>query len=126
MDAVNLFHLATTQAKWLSLRQTAVANNIANAHMPSYKTMDVEPFESVLAGASVRLGGTSGSHFGVSSGEPAMSVSDQPVGGIANTGRTVSMEAELVKSAEIKHAFEMNTAIVSAFHRMILISAKNS
>ncbi|WP_421855238.1 flagellar basal body rod protein FlgB [Oricola sp.] len=120
MEAVNLFHLATTQAKWLSLRQTAVANNIANAHMPAYTSVDVQPFEEVLSGASVRLGATSGDHFGVSTGGAPVT------GGLTSSGQSVSVESELVKSAEIKHSFEMNTAIVSAFHRMILMSAKSS
>jgi flagellar basal-body rod protein FlgB len=36
------------------------------------------------------------------------------------------MEDELVKSSEIRRTYEMNTAIVSAFHRMILMTAKGS
>jgi flagellar basal-body rod protein FlgB len=124
MDAVNLFQLATTQAKWLSLRQTAVANNIANANLPSYTAMDVEPFEAVLSNTSVKLEATSVGHFGFQPDETGMSLtqSDPDIG---TSGKRVSLEEELVRSSEIRHAFQMNTAVVSAFHRMILMTAKS-
>ncbi|MET0170123.1 MAG: flagellar basal body rod protein FlgB, partial [Aliihoeflea sp.] len=32
MQPVNLFSLASEQAKWLSVRQAAVSGNIANVH----------------------------------------------------------------------------------------------
>jgi flagellar basal-body rod protein FlgB len=34
------------------------------------------------------------------------------------------MEQELMKAGEVGRAFEMNTAIVKAFHRMMLMSVK--
>ena len=48
MEPVNLFDLATQQARWLSVRQTAIAGNIANANTPGYARHDVEPFERYL------------------------------------------------------------------------------
>ncbi|TCD16195.1 flagellar basal body rod protein FlgB [Oricola cellulosilytica] len=124
MEAVNLFQLATTQAKWLSLRQTTVANNIANAHAPAYRPMDVEPFEAIVANRSVSIGATAASHFGTQPGEPSMRIVDTGGPDVSASGNRVSMEQELVKSSEIRHAFEINTAIVSSFHRMILMTAK--
>jgi len=126
MDAVNLFKLASTQAKWLSLRQTTVANNIANADSPGYRAVDVEPFAAALDKANVRLGATSQSHFGGDSQNVSFRVVEEKPAELTASGKPVSMEDELVKSSEIRHAFEMNTAIVSAFHRMILMTAKGS
>lgn len=126
MDAVNLFQLASTQAKWLSLRQSAVANNIANAHIPGYQAMDVEPFEAIVSSSSVQLGATSANHFGAQPGQPDLRLVSDRGPEITGTGQRVMMENELVKSSELRHAFEMNMAIVSAFHRMILMSAKGS
>ena len=48
MGPVQLFELASQQAHWLSARQVAVAENIANANTPGYKAADVPPFESRL------------------------------------------------------------------------------
>ena len=44
MGPVQLFELASQQAHWLSARQVAVAENIANANTPGYKAADVPPF----------------------------------------------------------------------------------
>ncbi|WP_193178104.1 flagellar basal body protein [Oricola nitratireducens] len=126
MDAVNLFKLASTQAKWLSLRQTTVANNIANADSPGYRAVDVEPFKAALDSATVRLGATSPNHVGAQPEGASFKVVDEKPAGLTTAGKPVSLEDELVKSAEIRHAFETNTAIVGAFHRMILMTAKGS
>ena len=126
MDAVNLFQLASTQAKWLSLRQTAVANNIANADSPGYRSVDVEPFKAALASEGVRLGSTTGAHFGASTQDVSFRLVEDQTAELTVDGKPVSLEDELVKSGEIRHAFEMNTAIVSAFNRMILMTAKGS
>jgi len=125
MDAVNLFKLASTQAKWLSLRQTTVANNIANANSPNYRSVDVEPFEAAVSNETVRLAATNASHFGMKDGASFQVVEEQS-SKLTTSGKPVSMEDELVKSSEIRHAFELNTAIVSAFHQMVLMTAKGS
>ena len=125
MDAVNLFKLASTQAKWLSLRQTTVANNIANANSPNYRSVDVEPFEAAVSNETVRLAATNASHFGMKDGASFQVVEEQS-SELTTSGKPVSMEDELVKSSEIRHAFELNTAIVSAFHQMVLMTAKGS
>jgi len=126
MTAVNLFKLASTQAKWLSVRQTAIANNIANADTPGYRSADVEPFADVLSNASVRLNSTTSNHFGASAQGVAFRMLDEEPPVFSNDGKRVSLEDELVKSGEVRHAFEMNTSIVSAFNRMILMTAKGS
>ncbi len=47
MEPVHLFDLVSRNNKWLSVRQTAVAGNIANANTPGFKAVDTEPFEKV-------------------------------------------------------------------------------
>ncbi|MFZ2099999.1 MAG: flagellar basal body protein [Oricola sp.] len=126
MTAVNLFKLASTQAKWLSLRQTTVANNIANADIPGYRSVDVEPFANVLSNASVQLNSTTSNHFGKSPLDTAFRVIEEQSTVMANQGKQVSLEDELVKSSQIRESFDLNTAIVSAFNRMILMTAKGS
>ena len=38
---------------------------------------------------------------------------------------TVVLENELMKAGEVRRAFELNTAIVKAFHRMMMMSVKS-
>lgn len=125
METVNLFTLATAQSRWLEARQAAVAGNIANANTAGYTTMDVDSFEKVLDRSGVTLARTQGGHLGAGIGDDGMSVkpqeSDNP---LLPSGNSVVLENELLKSGEIRRAFELNTAVVKAFHRMIMLSSK--
>lgn len=125
MEPVNLFKLASQQANWLSVRQAAVAGNIANVNTPGYKAVDVEPFEQVLDKTRVTLqatqvghlrGGATGDSFSVktSSDDVAMMPSEN----------SVVLENELMNAGEISRSFELNTAIVKAFHRMVLMTVR--
>ena len=40
------------------------------------------------------------------------------------SGNSVVLENELLKAGEIHRQFELNTAIVKAFHRMLMLSSK--
>ena len=60
---VNLFELAAKQSQWLSVRQSAIAGNIANANTPGFRALEVEPFEKVLDGTRVGLRATQAAHL---------------------------------------------------------------
>lgn len=125
MQPVNLFKLASLQAEWLSVRQAAIAGNIANANTPGYRAVDVEPFEEVLARTSVSLTATNEGHFGSRAQEASFKTKeDDRTTAILPSDNTVVLESELMKSGEIARSFELNTAIVKAFHRMALMSVK--
>lgn len=40
------------------------------------------------------------------------------------SGNSVVLEQELVKDGEIRRSFELNTAIVRAFHRMMMMTTR--
>jgi len=124
MEPVNLFDLAAKQARWLSVRQAAVAGNIANINTPGYKSLDVEPFEKVLGGTQVAIQATHAQHqqTGVTPASFSLDERDDPK--MLPSENSVVLEDELVKSGEVRRAFELNTAIVKAFHRMLMITAK--
>ncbi|MEQ1954281.1 flagellar basal body rod protein FlgB [Mesorhizobium sp. CN2-181] len=125
MQPVNLFHLASQQAEWLSARQATVAGNIANANTPGYRAVDVEPFEKVLERTGVSLTATQDGHFGARVSEVNYrSRDDDRTTAILPSENTVVMEQELMKAGEVGRSFEMNTAIVKAFHRMMLMSVR--
>ena len=125
MQPVNLFDLASQQAKWLSVRQTAVAGNIANANTPGYATMEVEPFEAVLDNTRVAMRTTNARHISVGMGSESLMVrqtnENSPT---MPNGNTVVLEDELMKSGEVRRNFELNTAIVKSFHRMLMMTTR--
>ena len=125
MQPVNLFDLAAQQARWLSVRQSAVAGNVANVNTPGYGAVEVEPFESVLDKTRVALATTRANHISTGATEASWDVReiDQPRAEMPSDN-TVVLEDELMKAGEIRRSFELNTSIVKAFHRMLLMSVR--
>lgn len=126
MSAIKLFSLASEQARWLALRQSAVASNIANANTPGYKAVDVQPFSSVLESQSSSMHITNARHLNASG---LMGMSRAPAiieetENVSLSGNSVSIEKELIKGSEIAQSHALNTGVVKAFHRMLLMSVK--
>lgn len=125
MQILPLLDLAHQQASWLSDRQSAVATNIANANTPDYRARDVTPFEVYLNNSAGQLAVTQPSHL-LASGEKASTgqAGRSPGNSVYETSRPVVLETELLNQTELRNEYELNTAIVKAFHRMFLSVAK--
>lgn len=122
--SANLFDLASTQARWLSARQTAIASNIANANTVGYVANDVEPFSKLLEGSPrVTLAATAPGHLGLG-GSAGVGLRETDAPKLMPSGNTVAIEDEFVKAGEVRREFEMNAAIVRSFHRMLLTAVK--
>ena len=120
-----LFELASSQARWLELRQSTIAANVANANTPGYKARDVEPFNKVLDTVPVRLATTSPSHMQLSAAESdTRATAKKDSWDVVHSGNSVSLEQEMIKGNDVNRDYSMNSAIVRSFHRMVLSSAK--
>jgi flagellar basal-body rod protein FlgB len=107
------------------VRQTAVAGNIANANTPGYLATDVEPFEKVLDRAAVTLAATESGHLRAAGEKDGVAVKPIDYAGPAMPSKnTVVLENELMKAGEVRRAFELNTAVVKAFHTMMTMATK--
>ncbi len=125
MEPVNLFDLASRQAQWLAVRQSSIAGNIANASTPGYTATDVLPFEKVLEQTAVSLRATQPGHLGMGATDAGSTVRPQDYSGaIMPSKNTVVVENELLKAGEVRRSFELNTAIVKAFHTMMMSTLK--
>ena len=125
MEPVNLFDLASKQAAWLAVRQSSVAGNIANANTPGYTATDVVPFEKVLDQTTVSLSATQAGHLGFGASKAGFAIRPQDfTGAIMPSKNTVVVENELLKAGEVRRSFELNTAIVKAFHTMMMSAVK--
>lgn len=126
MEPVNLFNLATQQSRWLAVRQSAVAGNVANVNTPGYGAVDVEPFEKVLDNSGVTLATTQVGHLKGGATEDGFSIhQEERSASVLPSENSVVLENELLKAGDIRRQFELNTAIVKAFHRMIMLSSKS-
>ncbi|MER9106531.1 flagellar basal body rod protein FlgB [Mesorhizobium sp. M0848] len=126
MEPVSLFDLAAKQAQWLAVRQSAVAGNIANANTPGYTANDVGPFEKVLDRAAVSLQATQAGHLGNAATNAGFTIKPQEDDGVVMPSKnSVVLEDQLLKAGEVRRSFELNTAIVKAFHTMMMMAVKS-
>lgn len=126
MEPVNLFQLAAQQSRWLAVRQSAVAGNVANVNTPGYLAVDVEPFEKVLDNTGVTMAATQSGHLTGHAAEGGFAVrANEQDPSLLPSGNSVVLENELLKTGEIHRQFELNTAIVKAFHRMLMMTSKS-
>ncbi|MFC5069756.1 flagellar basal body rod protein FlgB [Flaviflagellibacter deserti] len=125
MGPVHLFSLASQQASWLSLRQTAISQNVANADTPKYRAVDVQPFNDVLDKTSLELASTNSNHLEVPDLDlKAAKVRKSGAWEITHSGNSVSLEQEMMKAGEINGSFNLNRSIVAAFGRMLSSAVK--
>ena len=125
MGPLYLFDLASSQARWLELRQSTIAANVANANTPGYKARNVEPFNKILDGLPVRLATTSPAHIQLSATETdTRTNAKKDSWEVVHSGNSVSVEQEMIKGGDVNRDYSMNAAILRSFHRMMLSSAK--
>ncbi|MEY9272143.1 flagellar basal body rod protein FlgB [Bradyrhizobium diazoefficiens] len=124
-EPLYLFELASSQARYLELRQSTIATNVANANTPGFKARDVEPFNKVLDGMPVRLATTSPTHMQLSATETdTRATSKKDSWDVVHSGNSVSLEQEMIKGNDVNRDYSMNSAVVRSFHRMLLSSVK--
>ncbi|WP_112809451.1 flagellar basal body rod protein FlgB [Ensifer sp.] len=125
MQPIQLFELASRQAQWLTVRQNVVAGNIANANTPHYKAKDVKPFESVLQNTGIQMAATNKAHF-TESLEASQVAEVGMLDGVQvqQSGNSVAIEQEMMKTGEIKRDYELSAGLVKAFHRMMLMTVR--
>jgi len=113
------------QARWLSVRQATVAQNVANASTPGYTGLDVTPFADVYDRYQTAMAATNPAHFGGDTLDiSSITAKDTNAWEITHSGNSVSLEQEMLKANEVNRAYSMNTAIVKAFNQMMSASVK--
>lgn len=125
MTPVHFFELASQHNRWLTARQTVVAQNVANVSTPDFKTRDVTPFSETLEATRLDMLKTQQSHFSLGAdavGEPAVDVEASK--DTLHSGNNVVLENEFAKSGEISRSFALNTSVMKSFHRMFMLSTK--
>jgi flagellar basal-body rod protein FlgB len=115
--------IAERRAEWASVRQAAIAGNVANADTPRYRARDIEPFVVDAGRTRLQLSTTRASHMALTPLEVhASKVEEGAAWDVAHSGNTVSVDEELVKAAETRRHHRLALTVTGAFHRMILQS----
>ncbi len=113
-DNIEIFAQARAMAAHAGARQSLLAANIANADTPGYKPVDLAAFgESYRTLASApELRATRPAHLG--GAEATLRAAGLPspvVGATSPNGNGVSIEAEMVKAAEVRAQHDLALSI---------------
>lgn len=105
---LNIFKMAHAMASHAGRRQGVIAQNMANADTPGYAARDIPSFGDLLANTgTTTMRQTREGHFAKIS-----DLSARRSGGLTNPGsNTVSLEAEMLKAAEITQQHDRALAI---------------
>src|SRR5262245_53025373 len=105
LSNIPLLQALTEKMRWHQARQTLLAENVANAATPGFKTHDLKAFSfgeelgDVLSMASVTSGTGSPKHISISSGGRGHGFGSASSAGFEVTpgGNSVSLEDEMMK-----------------------------
>lgn len=127
MNSLYLFNLAAKNTEWLSVRQAAIAGNIANANTAGYKAKDVAPFDSVLNSTQLTMTATRPGHVTPPpSGSLPPQIQDDATWEVMHSGNNVSLEQQLLKAGDVNRAYALNNNIMRAFHGMLMTSVRSA
>ena len=125
MESIQLFALASRQAEWLSVRQSIVSGNIANANTPGFRAKDVAPFDAVLQNTNMPMASTNPLHLTDASTDQYVVESKVNEGSAEQlSGNSVELSDELMKEGLVKRDYDLNTAIVKSFHKMMMMTVR--
>lgn len=125
MGPLYLLDLASQQARWLGLRQSAIAGNVSNVSTPGYRAQDVRPFEDVLARTGLDMAQTNPAHMRLDSTDArGRLVKEGDSWETSLSGNSVNVEEQLMKAGEVSRGYALNTGVVRAFQRMMLAAVK--
>ena len=125
MADVNLFALSSQYSRWLSVRQTAVSQNIANANTPNYANVDVRPFSETLDKLPIDLARTDPGHMSIGpSASQQVRTANASKWDETLSGNSVNLEQELMKAGDVNRAFALTTSLAKAFQHMYMTTVK--
>lgn len=108
-DSLDISKMANALAAHSGARLGVIAENVANADTPGFKARDLPDFETVWQEAG-NMKSTRPGHFGAAQDQPqALPV---PGNGAASPdGNTVSLQAEMLRAAQVRQDHEMALAV---------------
>ncbi|PPQ27772.1 flagellar basal body rod protein FlgB [Rhodopila globiformis] len=124
LENIDLFRLAGERMRYLTQRQSVIARNIANADTPGYQAQDVAPFsfDSALLRAgntaenagqapALNLVRTNPEHIALTLANQVAQVTSRTSSYAEKPdGNTVSIEQQMIKSADVSNGFALASA----------------
>ncbi len=95
------------------MRQSVVAQNVANSNTPGYKAMDVEPFEAILNETGMAMKRTQANHLTPQNGAGTdAATAEKGDWAVLHSGNSVILEEQMLKAGEISGSYARNTSVM--------------
>jgi flagellar basal-body rod protein FlgB len=111
---LSVFHMAHAMAKHASVRQSVVAQNVANADTPGYRSRDIASFTDIYRPSDDGQGmqRSRQGHLGpeMRDRQPTAHIAEDQ-GAMSPNGNSVSLEAEMLRSIDVKRQHDRALAI---------------
>ena len=99
---IPLFSMLRTRMQWHQERQKVLAENVANADTPNFRTRDLKPLDfgsQVQAAGQVRVASTNAAHITGSTGASTFATAGNGRYDVKPAGNAVNLEDEMMKVA---------------------------
>lgn len=120
LEQLETIRMSRAMSSHAAERARLVAGNVANADTPGYLSRDLAPFvESYRSAGAPPMRTTRPGHMedGPPSGADTRVIEER--GGQSPNGNSVSLEAEMVRTAEVKRQHDMSLAIYKSSLTML-------
>lgn len=115
-ERLEISNRAYALASHAMTRQAAISANVANADTPGYKAVDTPEFASAYRdGAGLQPVATRSAHLARPDANQSFAIATRRApGNESPNGNTVALESEMIKAAEVRHAYDMALAIAKS------------
>jgi len=115
LSQMTLFKMARQKMSWLGQRQSVLAQNIANANTPSYRSKELEALDfkrELSAQRPVRMAATTGNHLHGTVVPPEHRIEKDRLRDVYEVnpdGNSVVMEEQLMKVSDTQVQYQLAT-----------------
>ncbi|GGY50833.1 flagellar basal body rod protein FlgB [Parvularcula lutaonensis] len=121
IDGISLFQTMTHKMDYLGVRHTLLAQNVANADTPGYKSQDLKTFSQALR--TVKPAGmlaTHGNHMVANLGNTTFREDTRVQGWeVAPSGNEVTLEEQMIKAADNGRDYQLTTQLMKKHVSML-------
>ena len=127
-EKLEILGLANGLLRHSTDRQSVIARNVANADTPGFRARDVASFADTFrtGGPDVDMRATRVGHLGEQNNTTESQKTVFAAGESSPNGNTVSLESEMVKSAEVRHQYDLALSVYSSSLKILRTSLGRS
>ena len=116
ISEIPLFSMLRTRMQWHQERQKVLAENVANADTPNFRTRDLRALDfgsQVQAASQVRVASTNPAHITGAAGNSAFATAGNSKYDVKPAGNAVNLEDEMMKVASNQMDYQAAISLYS-------------